>query len=84
MKPVTVGRYRQEDFAPLAEQVASGEVSDRWLGWVETEDWIVYEHADGSLYVWNGRNHAGGVTGAGVVLERGGSLSVLPAPETVE
>jgi hypothetical protein len=76
LKPVTVGRYRNEDFEPLAELVANGDISDQWNGWVETEDWIVYEHADGSLHVFNGRNEFGGCVGSYVHIGNDGSAFV--------
>lgn len=83
MKPVTVGRYKPENFDALAEQVASGEVSDRWLGWVETEDWIVYEHESGDLYAFNGRRPEGGVRGPLVKIERSTSEEMPPPPVSV-
>lgn len=50
MDPVTVGRYRADQFSPPG----SG-----WLGYVETREWIVFEAEDGTLMVANGRTEAG-------------------------
>lgn len=50
LKPVTVARYRPEQFSPPG----SG-----WLGYVETDDWIVFAHEDGRLFVINGRTQTG-------------------------
>lgn len=55
LKPVTVGRYSDHGH-PESPYGGHG-----FVGWVETEDWIVWEAEDGSLYVANGREPNGGV-----------------------
>lgn len=47
MKPVTVGRYRYGQDWPTPPQAESQD----WLGWVATDDWCVWQGADGRLYV---------------------------------
>lgn len=54
MDPVTVARYRSEQFSPPG----SG-----WKGYCETRDWIVFEHEDGTLVVANGRTDTGAAIG---------------------
>jgi len=78
MKPVTVGRYDPTTIVPHGDPVSSDilhqiiEVDEAhtWNGWVETEDWIVYERDDGLLYAYNGRSKSGAVTAPAVVVER--------------
>jgi len=55
MKPVTVARYKPggEPGSPYG--------GHGFLGYVETDDWIVWEHEDGTLYVANGREPSGAV-----------------------
>lgn len=50
MKPVTIGRYDE------AEPVG-------YTGWIETEDWAMFEALDGSLLVFQGRGESGAVLG---------------------
>ena len=55
MKPVTVGRYTHHDLDPRFPEG----YEHPSLGWIETEDWIVWEDRDGTLYVVNGRDANG-------------------------
>jgi len=50
MTPVTVGRYNAGDFATATD----GSVG--WTGWICTDDWVVFEHDDGRLFVSKGRD----------------------------
>ena len=67
MKPVTVGRYDVENLPPSAPAVLSdpfgedAKAGNHCTGWVETEDWILFQRADGALLVWNGREKGGAV-----------------------
>lgn len=82
MKPVTVGRYKPGERMPgdahlvtggSADVAFGGEpgVSSVWLGWVETEDWILFESSDGTVCVFNGRQPgSGAVIGAPTTLDR--------------
>lgn len=66
MKPVTVARY---DGDGLDVREPDGTVAETWLGWVGTDDWIVWENAKGELYVYNGREPSGGVKGAPTIVQ---------------
>ena len=48
MNRVTVGRYENPE-------------SVGFNGWIETDDWIVWESLDGKLFVANGRASNGAV-----------------------
>lgn len=68
MDPVTVARYDGSGLQPRdSEGLPAGAA---WLGLVETRNWVVWENSDGELYVYNGREESGAVTGAVVVMER--------------
>lgn len=41
-----------------------------YKGHVETKNWIVWETKDGTLYVANGRNAAGAIVGAAVIVPK--------------
>jgi len=68
LKPVTVGRYDVE--GQSGPWNADGTDGGAVLGCVETADWIVWEFADGSLQVFNGRSDTGAVHGRSVILYR--------------
>lgn len=69
MDPVTVARYSEGGLQPVNHSTGQAE-GPAWLGTVETPNWIVWENSDGELYVFNGREQSGAVTGAVVVMER--------------
>lgn len=69
MDPVTVGRYDGDGLQPVIASTGQA-AGPSWRGFVETKNWIVWETSDGELYVFNGREESGGVTGAVVVMER--------------
>lgn len=73
MKPVTVGRYKPGETMPGEAQVVTGGSpgygnGHDWLGWVETEDWILFENENGTITVFNGRTESGAVKGPAVVV----------------
>lgn len=55
MKPVTIGRYDGTDAVGYA-------------GWIETDDWIMFEALDGSLLVFQGRDASGAVQGEPTII----------------
>ena len=60
MKPVTVGRYTPGQF---------GTDGEGWTGWVCTDDWVLFEHEDGRLFVFTGRDpETGAVLGEPVIV----------------
>lgn len=77
MKPVTVGRYKPQTivspdnprFDEITDQICIADQGHTWRGWVETEDWIIYERDDGLLYVFSGRSETGAVKAPAVIVE---------------
>jgi len=71
MKPVTVGRY-EEGLIPPGRYHPDDAVLDGgvgWKGYVCTEDWIIFEHEDGRLFVWRDRDpETGAVTGEPTII----------------
>ena len=72
MKPVTVGRYSKGDYEVVGGDPVPSE-TPYFNGWIETEDWIVFEAHDGALWVHHGRDESGAVIGPPMVVGRGDS-----------
>lgn len=64
LKPVTVGRYDP----PGEDSLVVPKDGSPYVGYVSTEDWILYQQEDGTLWLYTDRDESGAVLDNAIVV----------------